>query len=171
MTGIAKQYALAVFSLAEETKSEASFKTKFSAFIEKIDDEAQQFFNHPKIAKKEKQDILAKLVEDKLLLNFLKVLIDNDRFSLLEAIDIAYQELLDAKNKIKQAKVYTSKKLSQQNVDKIRVFLEKKYDASFHVDVILSPEIIAGFRIEFEGNVIDETINKQLENLKLSLSE
>ncbi len=171
MTGIAKQYALAIFSLAEENKSDEAFKQKLSAFSQQIDEEMLHFFNHPKISKKEKQAILTKIVDDRLLLNFLKVLVDNDRFSLLEAIDVAYQELLDDKHKIKQAKVYASRKLSQQNIDKIRQFLEKKYAASFHVEVILSPEIIGGFRIEFEGNVIDETINKQLENLKLSLSE
>ena len=49
MTGIAKQYALAVFSLAKENKREIEFLMALENFASGIDEETQKFFAHPKI--------------------------------------------------------------------------------------------------------------------------
>ncbi len=172
MTGIAHQYALAVFSLAEEANRGKAFKKTLSEFVASLDEETYKFFNHPKVSRQDKTMILEKvIVNDTLLLNFLKVLVENQRFSLLEAILIAYQEILDSLDKIMKVKIISNKPLSNDNLKKIKDKLNKKYNRSIQIEEEIDSSIIGGFRIEFEGNIIDETINSQLEQLRTSLLE
>ena len=49
MTGIAKQYALAVFSLAKEKGNELEFLSVLQDFSNQLDEEMITFFTHPKL--------------------------------------------------------------------------------------------------------------------------
>jgi len=171
MTGIANQYALAVFSLAKEQGKELEFSISLSEFAGNITEDTQKFFAHPKISRIEKKSMLENVVKDGLLLNFLKVLTDNDRFSLIEAVALAYKDILDELNKIMKVVVFSKKPLTKTNLEKIKKKLKSTYQRRIELQEVIDEAIIGGFKVEFEGNVIDETINKQLEDLKSSLAE
>lgn len=171
MTGIANQYALAVFSLAKEIGKEKEYLKILETFSEGVTEETQKFFAHPKISIIEKKAVLEKVVKDELLLNFLKVLIDNDRFSLVKEIALSYKDILDNLNKIMTVKVISNKTLTKINLNKIVKKLESTYHQKIVIEEIVDKTIIGGFKIEFEGNVIDETINRQLADLESSLVE
>ncbi len=171
MTGIAHQYALAVFSLAKESKREFDFIDGLNGFVSGLSEETYKFFAHPKITKAEKKAVLETVIKDLLLLHFVKVLIDNDRFSIIEPICLSYKDILDDLNKIMKVTVISNKKLTESNLDRITNKLKKTYHRNIVIQTQLDPTIVGGFRIEFDGNIIDETINKQLAQLKASLSE
>jgi|AntAceMinimDraft_17_1070374.scaffolds.fasta_scaffold07241_9 F-type H+-transporting ATPase subunit delta len=171
MTGIANQYALAVFSLAKEEGKELEFSILLSNFAKNITEETQKFFAHPKISRIEKKSMLENVVKDGLLLNFLKVLTDNDRFFLIEAVALAYKDILDELNKIMKVVVFSKKPLTKTNLEKIKKKLKSTYQRRIELQEVIDETIIGGFKVKFEGNVIDETINKQLEDLKSSLTE
>ncbi len=171
MTGIAHQYALAVFSLAKDSKREFEFIDSLNAFVSGLSLDTYKFFAHPKISKTEKKDLLEVVVKDKLLLNFIKVLVDNDRFSIIEAVSLSYQDILNDLNKIMKVMVVSNKKMTETNLNKIKNKLKKTYNRNIEIQTVLDSNILGGFRIEFEGNIIDETINKQLVDIKASLSE
>lgn len=171
MTGIANQYALAVFSLAKEIGKEKEYLPILENFSKGVSKETQKFFAHPKISITEKKAMLEKVVDDALLLNFLKVLVDNDRFSLVESIALSYKDILDNLNKIMTVKVISKTALTKINLNKIVKRLETTYHKKIVIEEMIDKTIIGGFKIEFEGNVIDETINRQLADLKSSLVE
>lgn len=171
MTGIAHQYALAVFSLADEAGRADTFLDDLTHFAEGLDEKTQSFFIHPKIARQDKQNVLDTAVKDPLLANFLKVLVDNQRFSLINAILLAYREILDNRHKVMHVLIYSNQPLSEENLKKITNKLSKRYHRTVESEHFIDTSIIGGVRIEFEGNVIDETINRQLENIKSSLLE
>ena len=120
MTDTAKQYALAVFSLASEKNKIKEFATDLKAFVDSQTDEINKFFRHPKISKLQKKETIDKTIKDQLLSDFLKVLIDNNRFDLTESIYYAYKDLLNNMNKIMEVTVFSNKKLSKSNVEKIK---------------------------------------------------
>ena len=169
MTGIAKQYALAVFSLAKEKGNELEFLSVLQEFSNQLDEEMIKFFTHPKISRDIKKGTLEKSVKEPLLLNLLKVLIDNDRFDIIEACTLAYQDILDEMNKVMQVKVYSNKPLTQVNIDKIKKKLKSTYQRTIEIQEEIDHTILGGFRLEFEGNVIDETINRKLDDMHSSL--
>lgn len=171
MTGIATQYALAVFSLAKESKREDAFFDVLLNFNKNIDDDIHKFFAHPKISKVDKKQVLSTIVKDELLLNFLKVLVDNDRFLMIEAIVFAYKDILDEQNKVMQVKVLSKTPLTKVNLNKIISKLKSTYNRKVELEEQTDDTIIGGFRLEFEGNVLDETVNKRLDDIKASLAE
>jgi F-type H+-transporting ATPase subunit delta len=171
MTGIAHQYALAVFSLARESKREFDFIDCLNDFVCGLSEETYKFFAHPKISKAEKKAVLASVIKDLLLLHFVKVLVDNDRFSIIEAIKLSYKDILDNLNKVMNVTVVSNKQLTESNLDRIIKKLKKTYNRNIVIQTQIDTNIVGGFRIEFDGNIIDETINKQLAELKASLSE
>ncbi len=171
MTGIAYQYALAVFSLAEETGEVEEFFKSLKVFSDSLDNESKKFFIHPKIQMEDKVKVLEKTVQNHLLRNFLKVMVDNDRFSLVEAVVMAYQDILDNLHKVMKVTIFSDKPLTDTNIEKIKNKLSKTYNRTIEAETKIDKSIIGGFRIEFEGNVIDETINRHLENIRSSLLE
>lgn len=171
MTGIANQYALAVFSLARNDKRHEEFLSILESFVNNMEEDTYKFFAHPKISKVNKKQTLEKVVNDKLLLNFLKVLIDNDRFDLIEAISLEYRNILDNLNQIMNVTIVSNKLLSKNNIDRIKNKLAEKYNRKILIENNIDESILGGFRVEFEENVIDETINKQLDDIKASLTE
>ncbi|MDC7242458.1 MAG: ATP synthase F1 subunit delta [Sphaerochaetaceae bacterium] len=171
MTGIANQYALAVFSLAKESNREEEFFTVIQGFNDNVDDKTHKFFAHPKISKIDKKSMLSGIVKDALLLNFLTVLVDNDRFLLIEAIVYAYKDILDEQNKVMQVKVFSKTPLTKDNLNKITKKLKSTYNRKVELEELTDESIIGGFRLEFEGNVLDETVNKRLDDIKASLQE
>lgn len=169
MAGIAKQYALAVFSLAKEEKREEEFLSALKSFADQTDFETLKFFRHPKISKEIKKGTLDKVVKDNLVKNLLKVLVDNDRFDLIEPCVEAYQEILDELNQVMKVKVYSNVALTKTNINKIKKKLNTDYQRKVEIEELIDESILGGFRLEFEGNVIDETINRKLEDLQSSL--
>ena len=142
-----------------------------SNFASSIDEQTYKFFAHPKIEKENKMKVIEQVTSDSLLIHFLKVLVENDRIPLIDSITMSYQEILDELHKVMQVKVISGNPLKKENIKKIKDKLSKSYGRTIELETVIDPSIIGGFRLEFEGNIIDETINKQLDNLKSSLLE
>jgi len=115
--------------------------------------------------------VVEETAQDSLLIHFLKVLIENDRIPLIDAITMAYKDILDDIHKVMQVKVLSKTPLKKENINKIKEKLSKTYGRTVELETVIDPSIIGGFRLEFEGNIIDETINKQLDYMKSSLLE
>lgn len=169
MTGIQEEYARALFQLAAENNKMDDIKLNYLAFIEAIDEGTMHFFNHPKITRQEKRDVLEKAVSMELLRHFLFVLIDNERMNLVRTIYYAFVDLVNEMNKIKQVKVYSKHKLTAKQAEAIKQKLEKSLNHKIEIDEMIDETIISGIRIEIDGTVIDETSNRQLEDLKANL--
>ena len=170
MTDVERQYARAVFSLALERNEVDAVYQELRTFIDSLDHNAKQFFSHPKIDRLDKQDVLEKVIKNKLLTNFLKVLIDNDRFELLETVAYAYLDLINEMNEVVEVVVYSNTKITASNIEKIKISLEKKLLKKINMTQIIDPSIIGGIKIEYQGSVIDQTINTSLEALKQTLT-
>lgn len=169
MTDVDKQYARAVFSLALERNEVVALYDDLLAFVNSLDEDTWKFFLHPKIEKSNKKQIITEVIKNSLLVNFVKVLIDNDRFELLESISYAYLELLNEMNKVVEVKVFSNKALTKENITKIKKSLENKIMKKVKITEEIDNTIIGGIRIVYEGNIIDQTINSSLEAIKSSL--
>ncbi|MGD9761241.1 MAG: ATP synthase F1 subunit delta [Candidatus Izemoplasmatales bacterium] len=170
MTDVERQYARAVFSLALERNEVDTLYQELKTFIESLDHNAKQFFLHPRIERLDKQNVLDKVVKNQLLTNFIKVLIDNDRFELIETIAYAYLDLINEMNEVVEVIVYANSKISATNIEKIKINLEKKLLKKINIKQIIDSSIIGGLKIEYQGSVIDQTINTTLEALKQTLT-
>ena len=169
MTGIQVEYARALFQLALENQELETIKDGFQAFVKALDQDARNFFNHPKISRAEKRQVLEKTIALELLRHFLYVLVDNDRMNLADSIYYAFAELINEMNRVQEATVFTRTELTEAQLDEIRSSLSKKFNRKIAIRQQLDGSIISGIRIQIDGTVIDETGNRQIEDLKALL--
>lgn len=170
MTDVERQYARALFSLALEKEAVESTYQDLTDFINALDDQAKLFFLHPKIEIANKHQVIQMVGKNSLVINFLKVLLDNSRFELLPAIATEYQELINEMNETVEVMVYAKNELSATNIKKIKKKLQNKLLKNVVIKQTINESIIGGFKIEYQGQVIDETINSSLNMLKKTLT-
>jgi F-type H+-transporting ATPase subunit delta len=169
MTETSNQYALALFSLAANDKQTDEIYNEFHQFVDGLDENTHKFFLHPKIEDKDKREVIENVLKNPLLINFLKTVVDNNRFSFIEEILKAYKDLLNESQNIAEITIYTQKALSEENKNKLKTKFTKVLDKKIIINEVINPSIVGGVRIEYQGSVLDQTINATLEQLKSSL--
>ena len=171
MNYVASQYAMAAFSLAGETKSWKEFKIAWDETVTGFDANTLKFFIHPGISKTEKKKVVEKVVVHELVKHLLFVLIDNRRLDLLSEISQEYLTLLNNMNRTLDVTVYSKMALSEGQINQIKTKLVAEHQREIKIMNIIDSSIIAGYKYEYEGYVIDETVNRQLDNLKQHLKK
>jgi len=169
MTNTSKQYALALFSLASERKQRDEINDQFHAFTDAIDAMAWKFFLNPKIEDHEKHQVIRRVLNNQLLIDFFKTVIDNKRFNYVKEMAVAYKALDNEKKGIAELVVYTKDALSKTNKEKLKKKFEKQLNKKIIINEVVKPSIMGGIRIEYQGKVMDQTINASLNDLKSSL--
>lgn len=171
MGHVAFQYAEALFSLANENNTVEELQNEFKGFVEAQDEDVYNFLNHPRIKKRDKKEIIGKVVSNNLLKHFVYVLIDNNRVELLaESLD-EFNKIVDRQNQVMNVFVYSGKEISVSELNKLKNNIAMKHNRTVNISNIVDSTIIGGLRIEYEGMVLDETINNYLNTLKNNLTK
>ncbi len=171
MNYVAFQYAEALFSLANEQNQVDSIFAGFKEIKEAFDADIYKFLIHPKVSKKDKKEILLKIVQNDLLRSYIFVLIDNSRIELLEDTLMEFEKIVNNQNKMMKVQVFSKKSLTSEQVKQLVTNLEKRHNRKIELENIVDETIVGGLRIEFEGMILDDTINNYLHSLKANLTK
>jgi len=169
---VSKQYAQAIFDLMnEDDEKQNTCFSMLSIIVESIGKEPsfEKILGHPKVSKQEKKEIIRQVFLgriDSTVLSFLFVLIDNDRFSLLEDIVEAYKDILDDKNKTTTVHAFSKISLTEDEKRRLEENLRTKLDTHVVIQNIIDESIQGGVRLEYEGFVLDDTLSSKLKRLK-----
>lgn len=169
MTNTSRQYALALFSLAEEAKQIDEIYQEFHAFLQGFEALTWKFFLNPKIEDADKKQVIEKTINNPLLIRFFKIVIDNNRFDHTEDMLESYKALINASQNIAELMVYTNQALTKTNKSKLKKKFEQQLNKKIIINEVIRPSIIGGIRVEYDGKVLDQTIDASLEDLKSSL--
>lgn len=167
---VEKEYAKALFELVDSDTQEeyyTLFKTICNNFNEQKD--FLKLFESVSISKKEKKDVISKVYHgfDETFLNFLYVLIDNNRINLIGAIYHEYKKLLREKNSLVVVRVMSAKALTSEELNKITLALKEKYkNQEIKIKNIVDETLIAGIQIISQGESTDVTLKGSLSNLR-----
>ena len=130
------------------------------------------FFKSKTIENVEKMSLFEKAVSNSMnaiLVEVLKVVIENDDISLLK--DVAKHFILLSKQKLNVAfvKVVSSNEMNSEQKDNISnslcELIKKKIDISFDVD----KNLIGGLKIKVDDTLYDSSLQTKLENAKSKL--
>lgn len=171
MNYIAFQYAEALFGLANESSQIEKVYSDFKVIKESFDADIYKFLIHPKITKKDKKEIIANSVTNDLLKRFIFVLIDNSRIEILEDTLVEFKKIINKQNKVMVVQVFSNKKLSTEQTERLVTNLKIKHNRKIELENIVDRSIVGGLRIEFEGMILDDTINNYLHSLKANLTK
>ncbi|MDE5977483.1 MAG: F0F1 ATP synthase subunit delta [Turicibacter sp.] len=174
MSKIASTYAQALFDAAIESNVLEDIKNDFSV-IRSVMIEQPKFMEIlilPKLDKNDKKELI-KTIFDKdtssILVNFLMLLLDKDRMSLLTEIMTAYNELVNQHFGILEGTVYSAVALSDSQLDQLTNVFTKKLNQKVKLNVEVDSSLLGGYKVSLGNIVYDNSIKLQLKNLKENL--
>lgn len=176
---LAKRYARALFSLASELKNTEEIKTQLETVVEVMTANEHQLLNvltTPLFKLEERKNVLTAVIEKMaltaILSNFLQLLLDNHRISLLQEISVFYQGMADAIAGRIRAVVHTAQEISEQEKLEIQSTLAKSMEVTVENLVIhfeVKPEIIGGIFAKIGDRTYDATIRSKLQDMTTAL--
>lgn len=172
---VAKRYAKALYELGQEEGLEQKFLEDLQNMAQIVDQssEFRSIMESPlydiTLKKRILKDVVSKIALSEYIENFLKILLDKDRFSFLADIMEGYNQILDAASGRVRARITSASELDDTQLERIAKALSEVVKKEVDVDVNIEPSLIGGVVAEVEGMVYDGSVRTQLTRLKQSL--
>ena len=176
---LAKRYARALFSIAEEENLIERFNAELAAFSEAFsqnDGELLIALTTPVFKLQERKQV-AEVVSTKMgvhniVQNFLFVLLEKERIGIHFEIAQVFESMADAKVGRVRAKVQTAQDLSEGEQTEIRATLAQSIQTDHDNMVIefsVNEELIGGVWAKVGDTTYDATIRSKLQDMKVTL--
>jgi F-type H+-transporting ATPase subunit delta len=171
---LARRYAAAVFSLAQDANAVERIGNDLSTVARSLGTDAQvrDFFVSPVVDRKEKEKILVRSFQGSMhdiALHTVILLVRKRRESLLDALVAEYRTLELQARGTEPLTVTTARELSETDLRVMVERLERIYGKKFEVSVRLDPSLVGGVRIMMGDRRIDGTVAGRLEELTRTL--
>ncbi len=168
---IIKRYSTALYKSAKESKNEDQLADEVSSLLKLIKDsrDLSLFFNSPVIRREKKLQTVEAIFSGKVshtLLNFIKMLIDNKRESLISEILNDFIDYKNEKDGIIRVTINTVIELNDDEKRKIIDKIQEKTGYKCIPEFKKDPDLIGGFTVFYKDKVIDASVKNQLLNIK-----
>ena len=169
-------YAFALLELSIENKAIQKYRKQAILLM----NEFEQFPKYIKILESNLLDIKLKkelLVKsfgtkiDKIIYNFLFLLMDKNKIRYVTKIFSLYVNHINKMSNIHEGIIYSRIELSSSNIKKIVTKISKQLGWQITLTNIIDEAIIAGFKIKISDIIIDWTLNNQLKQMKQTIIE
>lgn len=176
MNVIAGRYAEALFQVGEETNSTTNLYEEVNAVVEALKSNKDFYgvLKSPLVTKGDKKDLVEKVFGSQIsanLNNFLKIIIDKDRVSAIEAVEKSYKELLNEKNNIIEGTAITAVAMSQEEMKQLEAKLSSKYNKNVTLENKVDESILGGVLVRLGNEEVDGTVKTRLTKMKDQLSQ
>lgn len=173
---VAKRWAKALMELANENEgiSKEDILDDLREIAENINasEELSNVINNPSISTEEKQIVLCKLFQNKLMpivYNFLYALNLKKRVSIIDSIADEFQKELEAVKNILRVNVTSAIELNDDRKNEIRNKIAEKLHKDIIVNWGVDADIIAGLILNVNETIIDNSIRHKLESLSKNI--
>jgi F-type H+-transporting ATPase subunit delta len=161
-------YAKALFSLSMEQNKLDQMTVSFTDFMEESEKNPTwiEIMDSPMIGFDAKKEMIDALPFDVSFLSFLKMLAEKNRLHYAKSIYQEWKELTRAYLKIAHLHIYSAIPMKEETLDRLKKALQPvfpKHTISFHVTV--DPTLIGGIKIVHQGQSLDRSISRELEEL------
>jgi F-type H+-transporting ATPase subunit delta len=174
-TILARRYAKAIFTVGQE-------QGKFEEYAEILQAIAGLYQSHSEVADAltnpmypmdMKEKVMAGMIKsmkvDKIMGNFLKLLVQKKRADILPEIAESYKVMVDEAKNISHGNVISAVKLTDDLRANIQTVLEKLTGKKVELTTSVDPTIIGGIIAKVGDLVLDGSIKTQLAGLKDSI--
>lgn len=101
--------------------------------------------------------------------NFVRLLVDNDRLSVLPEITDLFGELKNGHEGVKDAQITSAFALDDASLQSLAADIGRKFGCKISATVTIDPELIGGVRIAVGDEVIDASVRGKLAAMATSL--
>ena len=168
---ISKRYAAALFEIAADSGTVEEIFSDLNNFISFCYDKVclKEFLAQAYIGKNERFEVIDLLSKElslsKYFINFIHLLIENERTGYLPKIFDEYSVLRDNFLNISRVNVISAKELEQGEKSKIKSIVEKALNKTVAISAEVDEKIIGGYIINIENILYDGSIKTQADNL------
>jgi F-type H+-transporting ATPase subunit delta len=170
---VARPYAEALFRVAQTGDMAA-----WSALVSELanigaNPDVQDFARNPNVTEAQVADAFASLVQTPLSAeakNFIDMLIENGRVSLLPEIGAQFHMLKNAQEGAADASITSAFELSSAQVAELVSTLEKKFGRKLNPTVTVDPSLIGGVRVVVGDEVLDTSVRAKLQQMHVALA-
>ena len=168
---LARPYARAAFSLARDAGTLPAWSQAL-AFAARVaaDPQVAALLGHPKLSAADAVALLAPEGAGEAFGNFLGLLFDNRRLSLLPEIAGLYDELRFEAERVVKAKVTSAVILPLAEMEKIEAALKRRFGRDVEIETAIDESLIGGAVIDAGDVVIDGSLKGKLGRLEAALS-
>ncbi len=168
---ISVRYAKALFELSQEKNIVEDVNSDMLLLIYQCSNTPSfnELLKSPVITPGEKKKFFQSIFENyinEISMNFLRLLIDNNREELLSDIARNFVDFYKKQTGLKTATLYTAYTLSEDYILKVKDILEKELKAKIELNVSVREHLIGGFILMVDGKMIDTSIFNKLKQLK-----
>jgi F-type H+-transporting ATPase subunit delta len=169
----ARVYAEALYAAAGDAKRTREVDRDFRALLAELGENRLllQALANPAIPREAKKRVLARLLDgsEPVLRNAVLVLANHGRVTLIADTAAAYAELVAAEDRILTVEVTTAVELDDAQVDALRERVSAAVGHEANVVANVDPEIIGGLVLKARGVLLDASIRRRLEDIRLAL--
>lgn len=172
---ISKNYAKALMEIATEQKSFEKIEQQLNQIAEVLEtsDDLKIVMSNSSISSSTKIEILNEIFGkkiDKKILNFLKILVEKNRFNEFYPIKSAFEEMSEKHSNKKTVEVYSPIELNFENKSNVLFKLEHKLGCEITPIWKVDKSLIAGLAFKIDDCVIDTSVRAKLANLSKSIN-
>jgi F-type H+-transporting ATPase subunit delta len=174
---IARRYAKAFFKVAAAGKMYRECYEELAVFsdIVKENENLRGFLTNPVFSLADKKTVVAALIQNRdishLSANFLKLLVDKRRITILSDILDCFQEIMDAEMGMVRATVKTAFPLSKELSETLRAGLEKITKGKVEMTIFEDTELLGGIVVRIGNTYYDGSVRAQLNDIQNLLGE
>ena len=174
-TILARRYAKALFAVGKE-------EDKFEEYNETLQGVAELYVSHSEVAdaltnplypldirQKVMAGMIASMGVEKIMANFLNLLVEKKRAGILPEVAEEYQSMVDNEKNVSHGSVVSAIELSEALQVKVRATLEKLTGKKVELTTSVDPSIIGGIIAKVGDLELDGSIRTQLASLKDSI--
>jgi len=170
---LARPYAEALFDVASQGDvKETSLQVDALALIAE-NEQLRQFASSPKVDADQVFDLIVSVTKVSLnqpMQNFLRMLIENGRLTVLAEIASQFHVLANASAGVSDAAVFSAFPIEDSQLSGVAATLEKRFGRRLRVSVHLEPSLIGGIRVVVGDEVMDTSVKAQLEQMRVVLA-
>jgi len=169
---IARPYAEALFN-SSQNDLEGTLQWLDSLAAVAANEQLLQFASNPNVADQQVYDLLVDVARVQLPdagRNFLHTVIESGRVAALPEVASQFRSMKNSQSGSSDAIVYSAFPISDFDLGRVSVALEKRFGRKLNVSVQEDPSLIGGIRVVVGDEVLDTSVRARLEQMKVALT-
>jgi F-type H+-transporting ATPase subunit delta len=172
---VARTYARALFGAARDAGRIDEVQTELEAFVAALDEvpELRELLRNPELDPPAKAEALEALLEDadELVRNFLRLVAEKGRATLIDEIAREYYALVAAEEQILNVELTTAYELSDEEAASIVRQIEESAGRRVEASRSVDPELVGGLVLKAGSLEVDSSVRGRLDRLRRELKQ
>jgi F-type H+-transporting ATPase subunit delta len=173
LSTLARPYAEAVFRIAQGENDLAGWSARVQSLALIVSDaQLARLIRDPSVSAEQVAGFVIEVAGSDLGTsgaNFVHVLAENDRLSLLPEISAQFEALKANAEGTLEATITSAQELTQAQIDDLVAGLKAKFNRAVNVQVAVDPELIGGAVVAIGDQVIDGSVKGRLQRMSFAL--